>query len=48
MEEYIKSIIKEVVDLRRELHRYPELGLEEYKTSEIIEAELRKLGMPKR
>ena len=45
MEEYIKSIIKEVVDLRRELHRYPELGLEEYKTSEIIEAELRKLGM---
>lgn len=45
VEAYIKSIIKEVVDLRREFHQYPELGLEEYKTSERVESELRKIGL---
>ena len=45
VEAYIKSILKEVVDLRREFHQYPELGLEEYKTSERVESELRKIGL---
>ena len=31
--------------MRREFHQHPELGFEEFRTSEIISRELRKLGM---
>ncbi len=34
--------------LRRELHRCPELGLQEFRTAEIIERELDKLAVPHR
>jgi amidohydrolase len=47
--EKIKSISKEIfpslVKLRRELHQYPELSFNEYKTSDRIEKELKKLGV---
>lgn len=37
-----------LIRLRRELHRYPELALREYRTAERIEAELDKLGFAHR
>lgn len=36
----------EIIALRRQFHRCPELGREEYKTAEVIRAELDKLGIP--
>ena len=32
-------------DLRRDLHRHPELGFEEYRTAGIVSAELNRLGL---
>ena len=53
MKDFIKSIIekekKEVIALRRELHRHPELSAQEYKTAEFIENYLTNIGYtPKR
>ena len=45
----IKALVDEVVpwaiDLRRELHKWTEIGNQEYKTIERIEAELDKMGI---
>jgi len=38
-------LLEEMTALRRELHMYPEKGLEEYKTSKFIEDYLRKLDL---
>jgi len=35
----------EVVELRREFHKMPEIGLEEYKTADLIEQKLKTLGI---
>ena len=48
MKDFIKSIIENekesVIALRRELHRYPELSAQEYKTAEFIENYLINIG----
>ena len=36
MKEKVKEIEKEIIDIRRHIHSYPELGNEEYKTMEFI------------
>ncbi len=40
-----EEIFPKVVELRRDFHSYPEVAFEEYRTSEIIEKELKILGI---
>ncbi len=40
-----KNIFPRLVKLRREFHRYPELGFNEFRTSRRVTNELRKLGL---
>ncbi|HOV27229.1 MAG TPA: M20 family metallopeptidase [Pseudobacteroides sp.] len=42
---YSEEIFDRVVLIRREIHKYPELGFCEYKTSEIIKKFLEELGL---
>jgi len=42
LKEMIKEILPEVIELRRSFHMYPELGFQEYKTSEKIVSYLEK------
>jgi len=44
----IKELNSELIDLRRDFHRYPELGFKEYRTAETIENYLNKLGITTR
>ena len=41
----IAEHIEEVVELRRDFHRYPELGLQEYRTSEKVSSYLTDCGL---
>ena len=41
----IKKCRDEVIALRRDFHQHPELGFEEYRTAEVIEAYLHTLGL---
>lgn len=45
LKEEIQEIIKEVIELRRDFHKYPELGFQEYKTSDKITEYLENLGI---
>lgn len=46
IKELAQKYADEVISLREKLHRHPETAFMEYKTSEIIQAELEKLGIP--
>lgn len=41
----IETLKSELIQLRRDFHRYPELGFKEYRTAETIENYLNKLGI---
>lgn len=41
----IKKYRDEIIALRRDFHQHPELGFEEYRTAEVIEAYLHDLGL---
>ena len=41
----IKAIEQEVIDLRRDFHRHPELGFKEFRTSKIIKDYLEQLNL---
>lgn len=41
----VKKLAAEVIGLRRTLHKYPELGFQEYRTSEIVVDYLRGCGL---
>ncbi|MCS7099062.1 MAG: M20 family metallopeptidase [Sulfolobales archaeon] len=42
--ELSKSLSSYVIEIRRDIHAHPELKYEEYRTSRLVEEELRKLG----
>jgi amidohydrolase len=42
------EVLSRVVDLRRDIHRHPELGFEETRTQEVIERELNSIGVEHR
>lgn len=44
--EEANTIKEELITLRRELHKYPEIGMEEFKTQEIIKTFLKNEGIP--
>ena len=37
--------IDNIIEIRRDIHQYPEIGMEEVRTSALVKAELEKLGM---
>jgi len=41
----IESLTEELIELRRDFHKHPELGFEEYRTSEIVAKYLRECGL---
>ena len=43
-----KSLLKEIIQIRRQIHRYPELGDNEFKTAGLIEKVLKSLRIPHR
>lgn len=44
----MKDFKKEIIEIRRRIHKYPELGNQEYKTAELIENKLKSLGIKTR
>ncbi|GAB1476567.1 M20 family metallopeptidase [Bacillota bacterium] len=45
LRQQVREAAYHAVNVRRDLHRFPEAGNEEYRTAEIIEAELKELGL---
>lgn len=41
----VNKNLKEIIKIRRDIHEYPELGLNEYRTSSLIYDELKKLDL---
>ncbi|MGB5985218.1 MAG: amidohydrolase [Desulfobacterales bacterium] len=44
----LESYRDELIALRRDFHRHPELGFEEHRTAQVIETYLKDLGLPTR
>ncbi len=40
----VKDIAKEIVAIRRDIHKHPELGFEVHRTAELVSSHLKKLG----
>lgn len=45
MKEMVDAIYPTLVEIRRDFHRHPELGLEEYRTSSKIKSYLKETGI---
>lgn len=41
----IDKYLEEIIEIRRDIHQYPEIGMEEVRTSALVKAELEKLGL---
>ncbi|WP_437666872.1 hypothetical protein [Sorangium sp. So ce1182] len=44
----VQRLDRDLVTVRRDLHRHPELGYTEVRTSQIVAERLRKLGLTER
>lgn len=42
-----KDFLEEIISYRREIHRYPELSMQEYRTSAFVSDKLREMGINK-
>jgi amidohydrolase len=45
IDELIKEHLDEILAIRRDIHEHPELGMQEFRTSELVAKELKKLGL---
>lgn len=45
LKEEIAAIEQEVIEIRRDIHRHPELGRQEFRTSQLVEDYLNELGL---
>ncbi|MDP4180794.1 MAG: amidohydrolase, partial [Bacillota bacterium] len=45
IKQYSKEIFNKLIYIRREIHKYPELGFQEFKTSDTIKRFLEELGL---
>lgn len=45
IDKIIDSNIDEIIKIRRDLHQHPEIGMEEFRTSAIVKAQLEKLDL---
>ncbi len=43
--EEAQNILEEIVEIRREIHRHPEIGRKEFRTSELIRKKLAEIGV---
>ena len=41
----IDKHLEEVIEIRRDIHENPELGMEEHRTAALVASELKKLGL---
>jgi amidohydrolase len=41
-----KQLLQQLITIRRQLHQYPEIGYQEFKTSQLVASELSKAGIP--
>lgn len=46
IEQLAEKHLERIMEMRRELHKVPELGFKEFKTAEIIKKELERIGIP--
>mgnify|MGYP001944594393 CR=1 FL=1 len=46
IQSHIKKVADEIIEMRRQLHRYPELSNEEIQTSTFVKQKLREYGIP--
>lgn len=42
--QYAQSLLPEMIEMRRDFHRHPEIGFQEHRTSKIVADRLKKLG----
>ena len=41
----VKNIAKEIISIRRDIHKHPELGFEVHRTDELVSKHLNKIGV---
>ncbi len=45
LDKLIEKYLDDIIEIRRDIHMHPEIGMEEIRTSGIVKSELEKLGL---